>query len=229
MRNPWDFASDMSAQEVRAAEPEYFHRLVNIEDHPEFLATANELAHHYLAEGMRNEEQAPPGSSFKRIALYSDELFEAHMRRIYDAYAATMYQPHWFDTGILTFPDERGVPRRFPIGRVSDRSVRERLFQMAPFNLVDGAWLQNIMAAGPSDSVQTSLFAIWEDEAGNGDVSHNHSNVYDTLLKSLDIYVPPITSRDFIQQDFLPGAFTGAVFQLAMGQFPHSSSRSSSG
>lgn len=215
-----DFTSDMSSDEVRAAEPEYFHRLVNIEDHPDFLATANQLARHYLDEGMRNEEQAPPGSNLKRLATYADDLFETHMRKIYDGFVATMYEPHWFESGILTFPNESGRARRFPIGRVSDKVVRERLFQMAPFNLVDGAWLQNILAAGPSDSVRSSLFAIWEDEAGNGDVSRNHANVYDALLKSLNIYLPPITSREFIQQDFLPGAFTGAVFQLAVGQSP---------
>ncbi len=40
MRDVVDFSSEMSPVEVQAAEPEYFHRLVNLEDHPDFLATA---------------------------------------------------------------------------------------------------------------------------------------------------------------------------------------------
>ena len=72
----------------------------------------------------------------------------------------------------------------------------------------------------PDRKDTVNLFAIWNDEAGNGVPSQNHPNVYDALLRSQNIYVPPITTREFIEQDFLPGAFTAAVFQLAVGQFP---------
>ena len=71
-----------------------------------------------------------------------------------------------------------------------------------------------------SNDVQSRLFAIWSDEAGNGKTELNHPNVYENLLRSFEIYMPPISSREFIEQDFLPGAFDGAVFQLSVGLFP---------
>jgi Iron-containing redox enzyme len=92
--------------------------------------------------------------------------------------------------------------------------------RLAPFNLVDGAWLQNIITVGPVGKIQSNLFSIWDDEAGNGVTSQNHCNVYDALLRSQNIYLPPITTREFIEQDFLPGAFTASIFELAVGNFP---------
>jgi hypothetical protein len=97
---------------------------------------------------------------------------------------------------------------------------KERLVQAAPFNLIDGGWLENILTVGPTEKVRSNLFSIWDDEAGNGVVSQNHPNVYDALLRSLNIYLPPVASREFINQDFLPGAFTSPLFELAVGRFP---------
>jgi hypothetical protein len=51
-------------------------------------------------------------------------------------------------------------------------------------------------------------------------VEQNHSNVYETLLRSLNIYMPPVTSEEFIKQDLLPSAYIQPVFQLCVGLFP---------
>lgn len=211
--------SGWTPEELLRLEPEYFHRLVNIEDYPEFLPTAQQLAEYYFGIGRRNEQAEPPDSLFKAFP-YSEARFDERMKTIYDAYVEDMYKPHWFDSGLLTYSDEGGTGRQYQIGSVSERVPRERLFQLAPFNLVDGAWLQRIMSAGPSDTVQSNLFSIWNDEGGNGEVSQNHSNVYAALLASQNIYLPPVTARAFVEEDFLPGAFTGGVFQLAVGQYP---------
>jgi hypothetical protein len=217
------FTADLSDAEVKAREPEYFHQLINIEDFSEFLEDARALARFYFKQGRKNQEEQvneDPASFFGDFD-YTEKAFDARMKSIYDAYVDDdMYVPHRFDRGVLPAKDEKGVQKNFPIGRVSNRVPRERLFQVAPFNLVDGAWLQNIIMAGPSNKIQSNLFSIWDDEAGNGVVSQNHSNVYDALLKSQNIYLPPVTTREFIKEDFLPGAFTGPVFQLAVGQFP---------
>ena len=57
-------------------------------------------------------------------------------------------------------------------------------------------------------------------KTGNGRPEFNHSNVYETLLRSLNIYMPPVTSRDFIEQDLVRSAFESTVFQLCVGLFP---------
>lgn len=111
-------------------------------------------------------------------------------------------------------------PHGLDAGDFSDAAVVEYLRQWAPFNLVDGAWLQRILNTGPCNEVQANLFAIWVDEAGNGKTELNHCNVYDTLLRSVNVYLPPITSHEFIEQDFLPSAFTSSVFQMSVGLFP---------
>ena len=79
------------------------------------------------------------------------------------------------------------------MGRFSDRAVVERLRQLAPLNLVDGAWLQHIVTVGPADQVQANLFTIWNDEAGNGEAAQNHASLYDALLKSVNVHLPPMT------------------------------------
>jgi hypothetical protein len=142
------------------------------------------------------------------------------MSEIYEGDVPSMFDPQWQDSGLLPFKDDSGALRFYPVGRMSDRVIFERIKQFAPFNLVDGAWLNNILTVGPSNIVQSHLFAIWSDEAGNGVVSQNHANVYSALLQSANIYLPPIQSSEFIASDFLPGAFTQAVFELSVGKFP---------
>ena len=56
------FSPQMTPAEVQQYEPEYFHRLINSEDFPDFLPTARELAHHYFEIGRQKEEEEAPGS-----------------------------------------------------------------------------------------------------------------------------------------------------------------------
>jgi heme oxygenase-like protein len=209
-----------SATELQANEPEYFHQLINIETYPDFLPDAKRLAEHYLAVGAKQSVKGWEYEPLEDFLEYDEAELEARMQAIYQAFVASMYMPDWFDSGLLWFQDEGGTFRLYNLGRVSDNVPRERMFHVAPFNLVDGAWLQNIITVGPSNKIQSNLFSIWSDEAGNGAVSQNHPNVFDALLRSQNIYLPPITSREFIEQDFLPGAFASAVFQLSVGNFP---------
>ena len=77
-------------------EPEYFHKLVNIERHPEFLPVARNLAKDYL-EGA-NFQAGPLYHEFE----YTEARFDERLEQIYDGYVASiMYTPHWLDTGIF--------------------------------------------------------------------------------------------------------------------------------
>lgn len=203
---------------------EKFHMLVNIEDYPDMIPRAHEWARAFF-------EAADYGADPNYAQFdYSDEALDERLEKIYNDFVRdVMYEPHRFDSGIITWndvahPDGHGGvekrSRQYSVGRFSDTAVREELRQKAPFNLVDGAWLQNILSTGPCNEVQARLFSIWEDEAGNGKTELNHCNVYDTLLKSLNIFLPPITSREFIEQDFIPSTFDSSVLQLSAGLFP---------
>jgi hypothetical protein len=185
---------------------EYFHVLVNVEDYPDFAPKARELAANFFA-GV-DYDSDPHYAKFE----YSPEALDRRMDWIYDDFVAGMEDQHWLDTGKLS--------EELQVGRFSDAAVIENLRQKAPFNLVDGAWLQNILNTGPCNEVQANLFSIWADEAGNGKTELNHCNVYDTLLRSVNVYLPPITSREFIEKDLLPSGFESAVFQMAVGLSP---------
>jgi hypothetical protein len=184
--------------------PEYYHLLVNIEDHPDFIPKARALALDFLTKGDFSD---PHYEKFD----YTLEAFNQRMKKIYDDFVADMESPHWLDTGDLG--DQQ-------VGRFSDAAVFEQLRQKAPFNLTDGAWLQNILHTGPCNQVQANLFSIWVDEAGNGRTELNHCNVYDTLLRSGNIFLPPIASKDFIDVGILPSAYESSVFQICVGLFP---------
>ena len=201
---------------------EYFHLLTNIEQHPDFLPKAKELAYAFLDAADFSADD------FYQPFDYTSEAFEQRLKDIYDAFVDSMESDSQWNTGEIQWPvvvryeGDRAVSKskEFSVGRFSDRALKEGLRQGAPFNLVDGAWLQRIQATGPADGIRAHLFSIWDDEAGNGRVSQNHCNVYDTLLRSLGFYLPPITARKFIEQDFIPGVFISPVFQLCIGLFP---------
>lgn len=191
-------------------ERQAFGLLMNIEDHPDFEPTAKEWAHAYLA-----------AAEFRADALYAPfaytpAAFRTRTQAIYDSQLRRMHAPHSYDQALFVWSDGR----RYPIGPFSDAAVKDRLLQMAPFNLTDGCWLQNVVTARPIDDVAACLFDIWADEAGNGNVEENHCNVYDALLKSVGIYLPPVTSPEFLEIDVLPGAWRSPVFELCVGRFP---------
>ncbi len=191
-------------------EKEAFHKLANIEDHPDFRPVAKKMAMMYL------ENAEYEASSLYRKFEYSPEAFDLRMMQIYDAVLPGMYRPHGYDQDVVNWSNGK----RYPIGKASDRVVKDRLLQLAPFNLMDGVWLQNILQAKPSDEVQSRLFDIWADEVGNGSTKENHSNVYRDLLNSQGIYLPPVTSLDFLDIDLAEGAWRSPVFQSCMGIFP---------
>lgn len=173
---------------------EWFHRLINIERFPAYRKPARELALQFFA----GADYADPNyQSFE----FSVEAFRQRLDKIYNDFVAEIDEPHWLEA----------LPRE---------AVVENLLQKAPMNMTDGAWLHHILSAGPTGEVRSKLFEIWSDEAGNGHTELNHSNIYDTLLRSLHVFLPPITSRDFIELDLLPGAWENAVFQLSVGLFP---------
>jgi len=185
---------------------DYFHLLVNIEDYPDFVPKARELATGFLAAAVYDAD--PHYAPF----VYTSEALDVRMDWIYDDFVAGMLDPHWLDTG--------DFGEQLQVGRFSDAAVIENLRQKAPFNLVDGAWLQNILSSGPCNEVQANLFAIWTDEAGSGKTELNHCNVYETLLRSVNVYLPAIRSSEFIKRDLLPSGFENPVFQMSVGLFP---------
>lgn len=182
-----------------------FYQLLNVDDHPQVLVDARNYVDYWLnwAQDFSNGTTATPVD--QRFFPYTEQAFKDRLELIYQelvdvADTARPYDPDQF---IKTHAD-----------------VVIRIKQMAPFNLVDGAWLRNIGRTGPIDEVRSLLFSVWMDEVGDGDVSMNHCNIYRDLCHSVGYYPAPIESQDFaFDLTFLDSAFTVPAFQLAISQF----------
>lgn len=185
---------------------EFYYYLSNIDSYPEFLPKARWLTDYFLKRAWdRQYEQGYPESW--RFFEYSEELYDTRMQRIYDeaVHSGLNYDP--------------ADPKDNPTFRTREEFL-VRIVNFAPFNQNDGAWLHKATPAGPLDEVQSLLFSIWMDEAGDGEVHQSHCNIYTGLLKSLGIYLPDPRSRAYAMDErFLDSAFAVPVLELAIAQF----------
>ncbi|MBD2383912.1 iron-containing redox enzyme family protein [Cylindrospermum sp. FACHB-282] len=198
---------DAMTDETITDERKYFYWLMNIDEMPEFLPKAKNIADAYLKAGEERmlDDSNQDFPKLYRFFDYTPEAFDERLQKIYD--------------GLVKDYAEFNLDEAL---KVYTRSVLiERLRNFAPFNLTDGAWLQRVAGAGTSTDVESLLFSIWSDEVGNGDPTKNHSNVYKTLLNSLNVEMPSEASYPFVKQENLfDSAFTNPTFQLAVSQFP---------
>jgi len=192
-----------------------FHALLNLEDHRGCLGKAQEYVESVL-HAARDVQKLPSAFNFMnniRPFRYSEDVFDARMKDIYD---------DCMEFGLT----ENGRPynaaneEHNPYFSTRE-NVIERVKQLTPFNFLDGAWLRNVHRMGPMDEVNSTLFSIFNEELGDGEVSQNHANVYRDLCHSFGFYPPPVASTAFaLDAQFLDAAFESATFQLGISEFP---------
>jgi hypothetical protein len=110
-----------------------------------------------------------------------------------------------------------------PLTEIPDRD--EVIFgqkMMALGALIDGAWIHRTGNLGrlqrESDEM---LLNIYADEMGHGDLVKNHLVLIRQALSSMDIDLPHIRDRAFMDQAELPdGLYAYALQQLCMGLLP---------
>jgi hypothetical protein len=189
---------------------DYFHLLMNIESNPDFRDTARELAYDYLEQGKQAGESFV-GNPLREQYTYfkfDADVFAARLEKIYNTERAAgeRYTP--------TSPIEE------PLFRTPEHVV-ERIRQLAPFNQLDGSWLERATKAGPINEVNGFLFEIWADEVGNGDPAQSHANVYVDLMHSANVYLPPLNSRAYADHpDLWDASFSSPAYQSALAYFP---------
>jgi hypothetical protein len=180
---------------------EYFHIMLNIESYPDFLPMARALTEKFLAAA-RALQASPQCPNDLRPFTYSTRVLRSRLEQIYTQAAQSADSFSIADSSLTR------------------ESVIERLVQMAPFNQLDGAWLRNIGRVGPIDEVRALLFRIWMDEVGDGDPKLNHANVYTDLLHKVEVYLEPVQSRAYVENETLvDSAFTSPLFQLVISEF----------
>ncbi len=182
---------------------DYFHLMLNLDAYPDFRPTARRLAEQYLAAA-RDRQRDPGLEAELRPFRYTPEAFAQRLDEIYQ--------------GLADDVDRYEAARSWTMRTRDD--VVDWLRQMAPFNQTDGAWLRKIAPVGPMNEVDALLFGIYSDEVGAGDPDRNHANVYTDLLRSVDIDLPDLRSRDYaLNPDIVDAAYTLPLFQLVVSEF----------
>ena len=128
---------------------EYFHILVNIEDYPDFRPFAKKIAIDFLKAANFDADEDGLYKPFE----YTIDGLDERLREVYDAYMEEINKPHPWDSGLISYPvvvarkngKEIQQAKQFNVGRFSDRVPKEDIRQKSPYNLVDGAWLQNVL------------------------------------------------------------------------------------
>lgn len=180
-----------------------FFKLMNIDSFPEILPKAKSYVESCLAEA-RAYQNGPDTPDMWQPIRYSKVTFDAKIMETYRSYLVDV---------------ETYDPATDPLFTTRARVI-ERIRQFAPFNMSDGSWLRNITRVGPIDESRALLFSVLMDEMGDGEVSHNHSNLYRDLCHTIGFYPSDCTSPDFAYNaDFLDSAFDVPAFELAISLF----------
>jgi len=168
----------------------YFH-LVNVDLFPDVLPLAKTKANKLLSAC----------SWFNPLPFkhYDHGRFDAYLEKVYQHEVAT-YQPL------------QGKPK------TSRKAYIWGIEQIAPLILIDGCWLQNSLSLqNVHPEICDILFSIYCDEIGNGQLEKNHPYIFQQLLDSLSIKIPPADSREFIDHHrFINSAFDLPVFMLSL-------------
>jgi hypothetical protein len=175
---------------------ELYYYLVNNDLYPEVLTAAKQRVNRVLVWARLFNR--PP---FRR---YSHPAFVGYIKSVYQ-HEVTAYKPL----------------NKKP--KLSKNAYVWGIEQFAPTILTDGCWLQGIQKLDyyPNHAIGTLLQKIYGDEIGNGVLAQNHPHIYQALLDSLAIKLPPIYSKDFIHHPgFINSAFDIPVYLMAISKFP---------
>lgn len=186
-----------------ASPRDQFYALLNIQDFPDFPAESINIVNTALdyAQSVIELTTVKDPVHPEKSIVYDDVGFHAKLDEIYEILRARTRN---FDI----YFQLRSTNRQTSLRGILDR---------APFNQCDGAWLRHAAETGPSDEVRSLLFEVWSDEIGNGDPALHHGNLYTTLLESLGMRLPAVTTRAYANYPDIPTeSYVNPVFQLAI-------------
>jgi hypothetical protein len=185
---------------------DYYYYLSNMNQHMDFLPKVRNLVEFYLDQAWKSQFE-PDFPDGWRYFEYTDAAFEARLAQLYSSFVeeAANYDP-----------------ATDPLFKTRE-DVLFYLTQTTPFDLNDGAWLRRITPAGPLTALDSLLFSIWMDEAGDGNVQWSHCNIFLDMLHSVGLYFPDSRSRAFADNPaFFDSAFVVPTLKLAISQFSDS-------
>ncbi len=181
----------------------------------EFSSLSTRELYYYLVNADLFPEALPTAKAKVRKLLFACKLFNPlpfkhYSHQQFDAYIKDIYQSE-----VAGYQPLQGTPK------ISKAAYIWGFEQIAPLILIDGSWIQNSLALQDvTPEISDILFATYCDEVGNGQLAQNHPYIFQQLLDSLAIQVPPAYSREFIEhKGFINSAFDMPVFMLALASF----------
>ncbi len=174
---------------------ELYYYLINADFFPDVLSFAKNKTNKLL----------------KLTRLFNRLPFKHYTHEQFDNYIENLYQHE-----IRVYQPLQGKPK------FSRAAYVWGIEQIAPMILIDGCWIQNsLMLQNINPEICDILFSIYCDEIGNGKLEQNHPYIFQQLLDSLSIQLPPVYSKDFVNHsDFIDSAFDLPVYMLALSCTP---------
>ena len=147
----------------------------------------------------------------KLTSLFNRLPFKHYTHEQFDTYIEYLYQHE-----IEAYQPLQGKPK------FSRAAYVWGIEQIAPMILIDGCWIQNsLMLQNINPEICDILFSIYCDEIGNGKLEQNHPYIFQQLLNSLSIQLPPVHSKDFVKHpDFIDSAFDLPAYMLSLSSSP---------
>ena len=185
-----------------------YHKLQNLEDHPEVLPEARDVLLSFLQEGLLIEKYRAAQRSILHIENYDEDALEDFL----GAEAQDTFE-EW----------ERYTQRRAagcPPELFQNREgARQWLKDYTPLNLIDGAWLCHIHKITTPFALRSITRHAWQtlsEELGGGDTEKNHIFIYQELLRAVGVQPPASYDASFILEKH--GMNNAPIWKAALGQ-----------
>ena len=180
-----------------------------------YTKLSNRKLYYYLVNadlfpGVLPAAQAKARRSLQLCTWFNALPFKHYSHQQFDNYIDNIYQRE-----VTAYQPLQGKPK------VSKEAYIWGLEQISPMILIDGCWLQNSLALkNLNPEICQILFKIYCDEVGNGRLEQNHPHIFQQLLESLSIQVPPVYSKAFVKRPgFINSAFDLPVYMLSLSSF----------
>jgi len=193
---------------ITQAEPQQTEKTT----HPAYKNLNNRQRYYYLMNADLFPDIVAHGRAKAKTLLracrcLSPPPFKHYTHQQFDDYIAALYHYE-----MKAYQPLQGSPK------ISRAAYIYALEQIAPMILIDGCWLQNRLAwQHTSPEIRAILSRIYDDELGNGQLQQNHPYIFQQLLNSLAIQVPPVHSTAFVKHPgFIDSAFDLPVYMLSL-------------
>lgn len=195
---------------------ELFFKLQNLEEFPDTIPTGRKIFLLLLSQALKDHVEAPHTSSILSIKHFDEKDLA---RCLQDHQDKVTRQYHEYINR-----RQSGGPREL---FNSKQVAEDRLREVAPLKLVDGAWLghfNKITMPFPLRPIIKRTWQVFTEELGNGNREQHHVKIFEDLLRVFEPDLPSPTTKVILHPRYRLGSlkyWRAATGQLLISLFPH--------